>query len=90
MFVASMESTVTEENSIKDFEKNLDELESIVEKLESGDLSLEDALKYFEKGIKKTQSCQQALNVAEQRVNVLVENNGNLELQKFQADESEQ
>lgn len=55
------------------FEKSIEELESLVEALESGDLSLEDSLKTFEKGVKLTRQCQQSLASAEQRVQVLLQ-----------------
>ena len=55
------------------FEKNLDELESLVESLESGGLTLEESLKAFEKGIRITRDCQEALNEAEQKVNLLTQ-----------------
>lgn len=58
---------------IKDFEKSMDELESIVGSLESGDLALEDSLKLFEKGINLSNKCQKALNEAEQKVKLLNE-----------------
>jgi len=60
------------------FEQSLDALETTVEQLESGDLSLEDALQAFEKGIGLTRECQQALNQAQTRINVLLEKNGEL------------
>ena len=47
------------------------ELEAIVERLEHGDLPLEDSLKQFERGIELTRSCQAALKQAEQKVQVL-------------------
>lgn len=53
------------------FEESLARLESLVEKMESGDLSLEDSLKTFEEGIKLTRECQQALKDAEQKVKTL-------------------
>ena len=56
-----------------DFNKGLAELELIINKMESGDLSLEDSLKYFEKGIKLHRQCHSALTDAEQRVNLLSE-----------------
>ena len=59
-----------------DFERSLAELEAIVQRLESSDLSLEESLKAFEHGIALTRSCQQALASAEQRVQLLVEENG--------------
>tara|TARA_R110000787_G_scaffold98736_2_gene203026 strand:+ start:13844 stop:14089 length:246 start_codon:yes stop_codon:yes gene_type:complete len=54
-----------------DFEASLEQLEAIVESLEDGNLNLEDSLKSFEKGIKITRECQQALTSAEQRVRLL-------------------
>lgn len=54
-----------------DFEKQLEQLESLVTALEGGDLSLEDSMKSFEQGIKVARECQQALKDAEQRVEIL-------------------
>ncbi|MDG1205112.1 MAG: exodeoxyribonuclease VII small subunit [Pseudomonadales bacterium] len=65
------------------FEESLARLESLVEKMESGDLSLEDSLKTFEEGIKLTRECQQALKTAEQKVNLLIEQNGAVDSQPF-------
>lgn len=56
------------------FEESLAQLEELVEQMEDGDLSLEDSLKAFEKGIKLTRECQQALKQAEQKVQLLMEN----------------
>ena len=56
-----------------DFNKGLSELEEILGKMESGDLSLEESLKYFEKGIKLHRQCHSALRSAEQRISVLSE-----------------
>jgi len=56
-----------------DLEKTLQELESIVEQLEEGDLPLEKALKQFEKGVQLSRDCQTALRAAEQRVQILME-----------------
>lgn len=56
-----------------DFNKGLAELEVIINKMESGDLSLEDSLKYFEKGVKLHRQCHSALIDAEQRVKILSE-----------------
>ena len=60
------------------FEKALEELESIVEDLESGDLSLENSLKSFEKGIKLARQCQEKLSQAELQVQKLIEEDGEL------------
>ena len=56
-----------------DFNKGLAELEVIINKMESGNLGLEDSLKYFEKGVKLHRQCHKALTQAEQRVNILSE-----------------
>jgi exodeoxyribonuclease VII small subunit len=65
------------------FEAALTELEQLVERLEKGDISLEDSLKEFERGIELTRVCQQALKEAEQKIQVLVEKNTQAELQSF-------
>jgi len=59
-----------------DFEKSLAELENLVEQMEQGELSLEDSLKCFERGVKLAQTCQQTLQAAEQKVEKLMEKNG--------------
>ena len=56
----------------KKFEVAMEELESIVEQLESGDLSLEDSLAAFEKGVTLVKYCNQKLNEVEKKVEVLV------------------
>jgi len=70
------------------FEKTLAELEQLVEKMEQGDLSLEESLKYFERGILLTKTCQQALSKAEQKVRILLEKDGKSELEPFNPDEN--
>ncbi len=69
---------MSKKNSVPDFEAALAELERLVEKMESGDQSLEDALQSFQRGIELTRTCQQALKNAEQRVEKLVKSNGRL------------
>jgi exodeoxyribonuclease VII small subunit len=54
-----------------DFEAALAELEEIVRKLEQGDLSLEESLRQFERGVALTRNCQKALRQAEQKIRVL-------------------
>ncbi|MCW9013281.1 MAG: exodeoxyribonuclease VII small subunit [Gammaproteobacteria bacterium] len=73
--------------STTNFEKSLADLEQLVEDMEDGDLSLEDALKHFEKGIALATNCQQALQKAEQKVAQLVEKNGELLEKPFDLDE---
>jgi exodeoxyribonuclease VII small subunit len=67
-------------------EKSLAELEELVEELESGDLPLESAMKKFEEGIKLTRGCQSALKEAEQKVEILLRNNGAEELADFEVE----
>ena len=62
-----------------DFEATLEELEKLVSSMEDGELSLEESLGAFEKGIKLTRECQTALKNAEQKVQVLLNENGDTE-----------
>jgi len=55
-----------------DFEGAMRELEELVERMEQGDLSLEQSLKDFERGVALTRTCQQALQEAEQKVQILM------------------
>jgi exodeoxyribonuclease VII small subunit len=55
-----------------DFEKKLNRLEEIVEKMETGELALEDSLKLFEEGIKLSRDCNTQLTEAEQKVKLLL------------------
>jgi exodeoxyribonuclease VII small subunit len=59
-----------------DFEQSLSELQTLVERLESGELSLEDSLSAFEQGIRLTRDCQGALSQAEQKVQILLGDSG--------------
>lgn len=68
------------------FETSLQELEKIVRGLEEGDLSLEDSLKLFEEGVKLSRECQERLNQAERRIEILLKDeNGNPALQPIEA-----
>jgi exodeoxyribonuclease VII small subunit len=66
-----------------DFEAAIKELESLVERMEQGDQSLEQSLKDFERGVELTRSCQKALKQAEQKVHLLLEQSGQAELTPF-------
>jgi exodeoxyribonuclease VII small subunit len=59
-------------SSNTNFEQQLQELEGLVEQMENGDVSLEDSLKSFEKGIKLARSCQKSLREAELKVKILL------------------
>ncbi len=56
------------------FEENIKELEKIVKSLESGDVSLDEMLRLFEEGIKRTKDCTKQLKNAEQKITVLTKN----------------
>ena len=58
---------------VADFEHSLDELEQLVAKMEGGDLSLDDSLASFERGIGLYRHCQQALEKADLRVRLLLD-----------------
>jgi exodeoxyribonuclease VII small subunit len=73
--------------SAPDFEKALAELEEIVATLEKGDLSLDAALKHFERGISLTRQCQTALKEAELKVEQLVEKGGKQFLEPFEPED---
>ena len=63
---------MSETKNNPDFETALKTLESLVERMERGELSLEQSLECFEQGIKLTRECQKALTEAEQRVEILL------------------
>ena len=71
-----------------DFETALAELEALVDKMEQGELSLDESLKQFERGVQLTRSCQQALKDAEQKVQVLLDKDGQESLERFENDDS--
>jgi exodeoxyribonuclease VII small subunit len=60
-------------DQIVDFEKSLDELEQLVARMEHGDLSLDDSLASFERGVALYRNCQSALEQAELRVRLLLD-----------------
>lgn len=66
-----------------DFEQSLQELESLVNQMEQGDLSLEESLQAFEKGVSLTRECQNILSDAEQKVQILLESGGELKTEPF-------
>jgi exodeoxyribonuclease VII small subunit len=70
-----------------DFERALAELEATVDRLEHGDLSLEDALKQFERGVALTRDCQSALKQAEQKVEILLQKSATAAPEPFEPDD---
>ncbi len=66
-----------------DFESAIKELESLVEQMEQGDISLEQSLENFERGIELTRQCQKALQEAEQKVQILTQKQGEETIEDF-------
>lgn len=71
------------------FEASLAELEKIVARMESGDQSLEDSLKDFERGVTLTRNCQTMLKSAEQKVEKLVKEHGEIRTEPFADDQAD-
>jgi exodeoxyribonuclease VII small subunit len=77
----------TRKSKTPDFEQALEELEAAVERLERGDLPLEDALKQFERGIALSRGCQTALKQAEQKVEILLKKTPEAAPEPFEPEE---
>jgi exodeoxyribonuclease VII small subunit len=68
-----------------DFEKHLTQLETVVERLERGELTLDESVRLFEEGMKLSQECKQELEQAEGRIQVLVEGkNGKMQVAEME------
>lgn len=65
------------------FEEKLEELNKIAEKIEKGDLSLEESVKKFEEGMKISKECNETLDKAEKKITELINNNGVMEEVKY-------
>ncbi len=72
-----------------DYEAAVTELESLVTRLEQGDISLEESLKLYESGVLLSRDCQEALQAAEQKVQVLLQQSGQTSLVDFDPNTSE-
>ena len=77
---------MTKKKTVSIFEDSLAEIELLVSQLERGDVSLEESLKSFERGVNLIRTCQKSLQDAEHKVQILIENNGTQTLELF-ADE---
>ena len=71
-----------------DYEAAVTELESLVKRLEQGEVSLEESLKIYEDGVLLTRDCQEALQAAEQKVQMLLQQSGQTTLVDFDPDNS--
>lgn len=73
-----------------EFEKSLTRLEEVVKRLESTDLSLDEAMKLFEEGVKLSRDCQKQLEEAEGRVEILLRKaDGKIQAEPFETDEDD-
>ena len=79
--------TVSDKKDTPSFEDALSELESLVDTMEKGDLSLEDSLKSFERGVELTRTCQEALKDAEQKVRMLSQPDPDADLEPHDRDD---
>jgi exodeoxyribonuclease VII small subunit len=71
------------------YEASVTELESLVNRLEQGDISLEESLKLYESGVLLTRDCQDALQAAEQKVQMLIQQSGQSNLVDFDSNTTE-
>jgi exodeoxyribonuclease VII small subunit len=78
----------TSKDAAPDFEAAMHELEQLVERLEQGDLPLEESLAAFERGVALTRACQSALKEAEQKVEILLKKAGESVVEDFTPDET--
>ena len=72
-----------------DFEQALAELEGLVERLEHGDLPLDEALKAFERGVALTRQCQSSLQAAQQKVEILLKRDSRAQIEPFEGSADE-
>ncbi len=72
-----------------DFEQALAELESLVERLERGDLPLDEALRTFERGVALTRHCQASLQAAQQKVEILLKRGAHTDIAPFEESSEE-
>ena len=80
---AAEESHLARDSKAPDFEQALAELEGLVERLEHGDLPLDEALKAFERGVALTRQCQASLQAAQQKVEILLKRGAKTEIEPF-------
>lgn len=71
----------------KSFEEQMEDLEKIVGELEKGDLNLDDSVTKFEEGIKISKECSETLEEAQKKITMLIDNNGEIKEEDFQAKE---
>jgi len=78
---ANMDNEASEDET--SFEESLDELEALVDRLERGQLLLDESLELFERGMKLARMCNRKLSKAERKIELLIEENGSLKTVSF-------
>jgi exodeoxyribonuclease VII small subunit len=81
---------VSRDSKPLDFEQALSELESLVERLERGDVPLDEALRTFERGVALTRHCQASLQSAQQKVEILLKRSGQPQAEPFEEPDEEE
>jgi len=82
---SNVENKESVENKNMTFEEAMNELEEIVQKLEKGELSLDESIEYFQRGIELSKYCSKKLDEIEKRITVLIEDeNGNIKEEPFE------
>jgi exodeoxyribonuclease VII small subunit len=76
-------------NDLPNLETSLDEITQLIDKMEHGEQTLEQSLNHFERGIHLIKHCQKILAQAEQKVQILMQNNGQEELTVYRENESD-
>ena len=79
------EITMSKKEENKSFEELMANLESIVQELEKGELNLDDSVAKFEEGMKISKECNKILEDSEKRISILLENNGEISEEDFEA-----
>ena len=75
---------MTKKTKTPDLEASLTEITTLIEQMEQGELSLEQSLNHFERGIKLIKHCQKILQDADQKVQILMKNNGEESLDSYE------
>ncbi|HHH36491.1 MAG TPA: exodeoxyribonuclease VII small subunit [Gammaproteobacteria bacterium] len=81
-----MAKKAAKKDSPPDLEQALTELEELIEHMEESDISLEESLKCFERGVQLTRSCQEALKTAEQKVQILLKEDEDADPEAFETE----
>lgn len=74
-------------NMKKNFEEQIEELENIIKELEAGKLNLDESVEKFEEGMKISKECSKMLESAERKITILLNKDGNVEEEDFEAKE---